>query len=201
MSYRFMFEALPCLVAASAAGVALLPKSERFLVTVAGVCLALSFMPPYLEHTYGMQSTWEMNRYVYQGREAGRRLKEVLPPDTVISTTLAGTIPYFSGLVTIDEWGLNDRYIASQRAPELFRRGHLKSAPGGYLWDRGVNLIVGHPTVCSCETPCVEWAPHVFVRLSGDRCLRTTYLVQKPELTRYFCADPAEFILSNVACP
>jgi hypothetical protein len=203
MSYRFMFEALPLLVCAAGVGIALIRVSDpRVLAGVGAVCLALSFSPRYLERSYAMQSLWEMDSFVKVGREAGLRLKKVVPSDTIIATSLAGTVPYYSGLTTIDEFGLNDRFIAHEPSPERFVRGHVKHSSVDYLVERGVNLIVEFPIVCSCARPCeLPGVPQVFIRLSGDRCLRTGYLVQKTTLTDHFCAQPREFVLRNVACP
>jgi hypothetical protein len=190
-------------VCAAAVGLALIRVTEpRAFAAIGAVCLALSFSPRYLERSYAMQSLWEMNSFVEIGRETGLRLKEVLPPDTIIATSLAGTIPYYSGLTTIDEFGLNDRFIARQPSPEKFARGHVKHSSVDYLAERGVNLIVEFPIVCSCARPCeFPELPQVFIRLSGGRCLRTGYLVQRAALTQHFCADPAEFVLRNVTCP
>ena len=78
-------------------------------------------------------------------------------------------------------------------------RGHVKFAPEDYLRARKVNLVVAHPHVCSCAKGCDGGEPHVYVRISGDQCLRTRYLVQTPELTRRFCTD-ANFVTRHVDC-
>ncbi len=201
MYYRFMFEGLPLLVCAAVVGLALARfRDERTALLVAASCLVLSVTPRYLEESYGMQSLWEMNAYAERGREVGERLREVLPPETRIATTLAGTIPYYSGLFTVDQWGLNDATVAKQVPPRRFQRGHVKIASIDHLFDRHVNLIVDHPTVCSCAEPCGQGRPHVFIKLSGNRCLRTTYLVQTAALTQHVCANPKDFVLQNVPC-
>ena len=45
----------------------------------------------------------------------GEFLAENLPPDKVLAVHAAGILPYYTGLETIDMWGLNDAHIA--RAP------------------------------------------------------------------------------------
>jgi arabinofuranosyltransferase len=201
MHYRFMFEALPFLICGAAVGLALLPaRAGKWPVLLAGFCLALSVSPSYLERSYVMQSLWEMNSYARTGREAGTRLKALLPQDTIIATTLSGTIPYYSKLPVVDQWGINDAFVARLPAPSRFARGHLKSAPLSYLRERQVNLVINHPTVCSCSNPCTEGGPEVFIRLSRDRCLRATYLVPQTQLTRYLCGKPTEFVLRNISC-
>jgi hypothetical protein len=202
MYYRFMFEALPFLVSAAASGLALLRVRREWITPViAAACVSLSMTPRYLEQVYAMQSVWEMDSYVALGREVGLRLRDTVPEDTVIATSLAGTVPYYAGLITIDQLGLNDAAVARQPVPETFGRGHVKIAPVEYLLERGVNLVISHPVVCSCDKPCAQGGSQVFIRLADDRCVRTTYLVQTRDLTRHFCNRAgADFILRNVSC-
>jgi hypothetical protein len=70
--------------------------------------------------------------------------------DPIIAINAAGAIPYYSGFRTVDALGINDRFVAEHGnvAPEAFRRpGHRRAAPLAYLKLRGVNFIVGHPTL------------------------------------------------------
>jgi hypothetical protein len=48
-------------------------------------------------------------------REAGLRLRELVPHDRWLAVHAAGILPYYAELPTIDMWGLNDAHIA--RAP------------------------------------------------------------------------------------
>src|SRR5262245_15791632 len=162
--------------------------------------LYLAARPPLLEDRFGMQSLAEMDGYTRVGRQVGSRLAESLPPDTRIATTLAGTIPYFSRLFTVDEWGLNDRQLAQQPADRVRFRGHLKRPSTEYLHIRGVDLVIGHPVVCSCANPCRQDGPTVFLRLSGDRCLRLSVLSARPALCQHLCAYPDTFLLDSVTC-
>ena len=54
---------------------------------------------------------WEMSR-MEQWKTVGRWLSENTSPDWVLCTGLAGIMPYYSGLRTLDRGGLNDRQIA-----------------------------------------------------------------------------------------
>jgi hypothetical protein len=58
----------------------------------------------------------------------GRYLAETAPPDAVLAIHSAGIIPYYSGLRTIDMWGLSDLHIARRQMPNLGRgtAGHEK---------------------------------------------------------------------------
>jgi hypothetical protein len=82
-----------------------------------------------------------MDHYLEGNVKLGRFLATSRGPDTVIAVPSAGAIPFYSGLPTIDLYGLNDYQIA--RAP------FQKSAPGRMMkWDheyalsRAPDLIV-----------------------------------------------------------
>ncbi len=85
----------------------------------------------------------------------GNRLKEDLAgTDAILAMDAVGAIPFYSGLKTIDMWGLNDPYIAryGQIAPKLYLRpGHRRRATLDYLKQQKVNLIIGGPTITSVK--------------------------------------------------
>ena len=59
-----------------------------------------------------------------------------------------GAIPYYSGLATVDMFGMNDLRIPTEgnHAPPDYRRpGHQLQASLKYLKERGVNLVIGDP--------------------------------------------------------
>ena len=86
----------------------------------------------------------------------------------------------------------------------LNARGHLKYAPLSHMKDSGTNLLIDHPQVCSCSAPSSDGKPDVFVRVGAslqDECVRTQYMTPTPDLTKWFCEHPAEFVLVGVPCP
>jgi hypothetical protein len=205
MEYRFIWQSYPVLIAAFLVGALEMARRTSVMVPVFATLLALSLVKSdvVLEAKYGMQSAPEMDGYAKLGIRIGRALGDVLPERTVVATTLAGTIGYFGPeLVIIDQWGLNDRYVATLPLEKLpfNSRGHLKFAPDSYLAERGVNLYMAHPVICSCASPCVEAKPNVFIRLGNDECVRTWYFKQDARLTNYFCAHPEHFVLNRVDC-
>jgi hypothetical protein len=158
-------------------------------------------LPVMVGDRYGFQSLEGMNSMVEtEGIPVGKKLGEVLPPDTVVATTLAGTISYYSDLRIVDQWGLNEPYVRHQEAPPTYLRGHVKPAPMEYLKEAGVDLYMHHPTICKCSKPCRERKPNVFIRLGEDRCVRTWYFQQTPDLTAYVCEHPEWFVLHRVKC-
>ncbi len=192
MFYRFAFQAAPLVFVALARTIGQWQGAKAWsaAAVLAALALAGARRPEVLEPRYGMQSVARMDSYVEAGRSAGLALKRLLPADTRISAELAGTVPYYSGLFAIDEWGLCDANVASRPSDPigLNRRGHLKHATPQYLAERAVDLQVGHPTVCDCRTLCDQVElPQLYLPLGDGRCLRTNYLSRRPELRRFVC--------------
>jgi hypothetical protein len=210
MEYRFMWEAWPLLVCGAIVGAQVISVRARAVPAAAALlAVAVSGAPTILEKKFGMQSLPQMSSYAELGERVGSALGHALPPGTTVATTLAGTAYFMPDVTTIDQWGLNDRFVAHQTLHHFIEvegfnaRGHLKYAPLDYLLSRSVNLYMEHPMVCDCDHPCLEAKPDVFVRLGeeGNECVRTWYLTQTPELTSYFCAHPELFVLGGVVCP
>ncbi len=200
MHYRFAFQVLPVAVVLSGVGLIVVSRlSGLAALSIGGVLAVLSPGSPKLETKFYMQSIAEMNEYYELGLRVGGELGAALPSSAVLSTGMAGGIAYASQLVNVDELGLCDEYIArlpAQPGP----RGHIKHAPREYMLARGVNLVLMHPTLCSCSRPCPGRGPHVFVRIQDDQCLKAEYLVRTPELTQHFCAHPERFVLTGLGC-
>lgn len=86
--------------------------------------------------------TFKHDRVAEIGKEVGIWLADNVPPDAVIATNTAGTIPYYSGLRTIDMLGLNDLHIGHHDIPKMGSgwSGHEKG-DGDYVLSRSPNLI------------------------------------------------------------
>jgi len=81
------------------------------------------------------------------GRKLGDQLADT---DAVLAVTGAGAIPFYSGLKSIDMWGLNDLNIPriGNKPDKSYRRpGHQRHASEEYLRQQKVNLIIGYPTI------------------------------------------------------
>lgn len=204
MQFRFMFQIYPLVMAGSVLG--LIEFSKRALVLstcIVGLAVIFSRGPVYLDPEYHMETLQGMDECCAQpGIIYGKRLKEVLPHDVLISTTMVGAMPFYSRLRTIDQLGLNDREVATQGVlMPKFRRGHLKYASEEYLWRRRVNLVFGHPVVCDCQNPCTETGHiNVFIKLGWGQRLRSWYLTTREDLTSYFCSNPQNFIITGTEC-
>jgi hypothetical protein len=86
----------------------------------------------------GQSDAW---REMYEiRRDVGLKLKEMLPPESVIVVSAAGTVPYYSELPTIDALGLNNAHIA--------RRGKRdRSLPFGHQAGDGKYILAQKPAV------------------------------------------------------
>lgn len=202
MMYRLALQPYATLMVLCALGLArLLALAARPARAFGLVLLCLSPGWPRPDPDYYMQSMEEMQRYSELGTQVGLTLKRVLPPDTVIATTLAGTLPYHSQLTTIDQLGLNDRWVARHGALFPRSRGHTRHAPREYLADRGVQLVFEHPASPPCSRLPSTGSARVFVRIGQARCVGADYLVRTPKLTVHLCEHPEWFVLDQVRCP
>ncbi len=62
---------------------------------------------------------WGENSVALKNREVGYWLEQNTPPDTVIATGIAGTLPYYSQRTVIDALGLNDLHIAHLEVEDM----------------------------------------------------------------------------------
>jgi arabinofuranosyltransferase len=85
----------------------------------------------------------------------GSRLKiELGDLDASLALHAVGAIPYYSGLRTVDMYGLNDLNIVAEgvHVPAMYLRpGHQRMFPLQYLRRQGVNFVLGHPTLIPRE--------------------------------------------------
>ncbi|MFQ5599219.1 MAG: hypothetical protein ACE5G2_01555 [Candidatus Krumholzibacteriia bacterium] len=78
----------------------------------------------------------------------GTLRREMGGTDAIIGLFAVGAIPFYSGLTTVDMYGLNDREIPFEGDKldlESRRPGHRVQAKLSDLRERGVNLVIGHP--------------------------------------------------------
>jgi hypothetical protein len=70
----------------------------------------------------------------------GRKLRELAPAGASVATGACGAIPFYSGLVTYDTLGLNDKHIARQPIREPL------AAPFGHERGDGAYVLAQKPT-------------------------------------------------------
>jgi len=91
------------------------------------------------EHEY----VWFDNYFVHRQREAARWLDAHLPENSLLASTPAGAIAYFTSHRVLDMLGLNDLHIARTEAGQVgfFRQGHMKG-DGRYVLSRRPEAIL-----------------------------------------------------------
>jgi hypothetical protein len=84
--------------------------------------------------------------YTRQFVRAARWLATNVPADESLSVRPAGAIPYLTRLHCLDEFGLNDRDIAtSDNVQEGAPVGHSRLVTETYIAERGITYYVSHP--------------------------------------------------------
>ncbi|UCC79354.1 MAG: hypothetical protein JSW64_13950 [Candidatus Zixiibacteriota bacterium] len=136
-AFRFFVYIMPVICLLSAMFIALFGRRTMafFIVAVLAFNITMWNFVYFIPHI-------KKSRVAEFGREVGTWLAANVPGDAVIATNTAGSIPYYSGLKTIDMLGLNDPHIAHRRIPEIGTGwpGHEKS-DGDYVLSREPDLI------------------------------------------------------------
>jgi arabinofuranosyltransferase len=130
--YRWPAHILPCLVLLFAAGLDRLWRERRrwcwAIVPLSGVLalLPLTAQGFFREHTLAEVRGWEQ-----RWRLVGHALRKHATAGQLLATNVAGRVPYYSELPTLDLLGLTDRFIARQPAVLLGSgyAGHERAAP------------------------------------------------------------------------
>jgi hypothetical protein len=201
MDYRLGWHILPALALAGIVGlVTLVPAGRAAGCATAATILGLCLSPVRPESTYAMQSLDTMQRYVDQGTRVGRALA-VLPRDTVVATTLIGTIGYYSGLRIVDQWGLVDASVRSRPAREQFERGHVKFLAARGALEAGADLYFEHPDVGSCDRGRLRSEHEVAMRLPDGGCVRALVISAREGFRAAICADRTMFpVIGREVC-
>lgn len=103
--------------------------------------------------------------------------------DALLALDAVGAVPWYSGLRTVDQLGLNDAFVAEHglRADASYRRpGHQRHASLPYLRERGVNFIIGHPSLVPLDVFAVAGNDPQWRRMADDWVYRTTPLNPEP---------------------
>jgi hypothetical protein len=109
---------------------------------VAAVAVSLGLLA-FLQATDAENDRGRTERWEWDGQVIGRLLRAAFGPrQPLLATDLAGCIPYFSGLPTIDMLGLNDRWLA-RHPPADFGTGQIghELGDGTYVLDRNPDLV------------------------------------------------------------
>lgn len=152
MEFRFIVPAMPLLFIAASWLIFTQVKQRALravlvsLILLGSVHHRLAFSSP-----YQIESIRQLQEHVESADENWRGIGQTMgrafdaKQHVLIATTAAGAIPYYSGLETLDMYGLNDKWVARNGVIVGTRPGHQRLAPFGYLTARGVNILIGQP--------------------------------------------------------
>lgn len=215
MEYKPIMHIYPLMIIVFCLSLIVLVKkySVHYYVTLIFLAaLIIMAFKPHFQYPDGVLTTEELN--YFESKEGwamlGNALRENLPNYTLIAITGSGAVPYYSKLPSIDMHGLTDRGIAKIELLKRGRPGHEKHADTYHLIERGVNLIIAHPSFTDCESKNASDFDFdsdlqfnhgtgslgtysgtkmllKFKDLSGAHwCLRMRYLIQRDDLTAHF---------------
>ncbi len=140
-AFRFFGPVTPLVCVFAAMALVAMAPGRAKLVAVTSLAVALNLWQ--LVHHVEMRSRVLGDNVARRGEVAGRWLRQHADPHAVIATNTAGTIPFYSGLRTIDMLGMNDSHIAHREIPDLGAGvpGHEKG-DGAYVLSRRPDYIL-----------------------------------------------------------
>ncbi len=136
--YRFYAAYLPLGALAASSVIGHAPLRPGFRAAFAGLAVAINLW--WMATSAQLNTDAEVSQ---DGIEVGRWLAEHAPADALLATNIAGSIPYASGLRTIDTLGLNDLHIAHRHVDTMGqgRPGHEKG-DGAYVLSRAPDYVI-----------------------------------------------------------
>ncbi|MFX0134491.1 MAG: hypothetical protein ACFFDN_12700 [Candidatus Hodarchaeota archaeon] len=131
-AFRFFAPIMPLLCLISAMSIILLTKTKRATIFIVLVIVLFNIAQMRIDteiYTHIIN-----DKVAHYGKEVGLWLKANVPQNAIIATNTAGSIPFYSGLKTIDMLGMNDKHIAHREISSLGKgwAGHEKG-DGAYV--------------------------------------------------------------------
>jgi len=139
-AYRFFSGMLPLFALLGAHVLAL--HLERVPAVLFAFALLLSFNLFQMRYDNEIYDRVVKGLVGAKGAVVGQFLRDTVPPDTLIATNTAGSVPFYSKLPTVDMLGLNDETIARRELKNMGKGspGHEKG-DGKYVFSRKPDLI------------------------------------------------------------
>ncbi len=165
MEFRFFVPVLPFLLIIVIWIVEKLFHTEKLKFVFILIIFAGSFFHMLTFHyVSGIESITNLKSHLDDPGQnwigVGKKLNQLFANEDVkIAVTAAGAVPYYSGLPTLDMYGLNDPKISREQNIISNRPGHQKLAPVEYLRNQGVNLLIGEPFVAELPFRVNEISP------------------------------------------
>ncbi len=126
-------------------------KNKLADISAALICLLLFIVTlSFLEYNQLIIKD-ENYKYEMQWAKFGQWLNKNVSPNTIIAVGPAGKIPYYSGLYTVDMWGLNNDFIAKTKSKRL-QAGH-KKFDFNYVLSLNPEFIIGYAGFTDKDMP------------------------------------------------
>lgn len=106
----------------------------------------IGFLPSLISVEAIEELEGNLKKWIITGKTLGRLFHDI-KDDVLISVSAAGAIPFYSGLPAIDQFGLNDKWVARHGQYNGNVPGHQKASTIEYLLKRNVNLVIGNPRI------------------------------------------------------
>jgi arabinofuranosyltransferase len=142
-AFRFFTPILPLVCLVSALALACFRWLRTTTALVLAVLVIVGYNLSQLRLNDRIYTQIKTDTAAFYGEKVGLWLKANAVPDAIVATNTAGSIPYFSGLKTIDMMGMNDVHIAHRQIPSMGRGlpGHEKG-DGAYVLSRNPDYII-----------------------------------------------------------
>jgi hypothetical protein len=154
--YRFVMPALPLCALAAALGLrlTLAPLASRPAVPVVLTTLLLGLHAAHavvvdqrsfkIGADRGIDTPGFLRWYTADRAAIGKWFGHYARPDDYAAVGGAGAQVYYSGIRSLDCYGLSDEYIAHQVRPMSSRPGHQKYAPDAYILSKKPTIITSY---------------------------------------------------------
>jgi hypothetical protein len=135
--YRLLLPALPLVMIVVSRGIAAVAARNQRAPAFAAMLVLLVMIPGAVNYESFTTERLTVRAFAL----LGRRLAEILPPETSIACGSTGAIGYYTGMPVLDILGLTEPYIARHGRVVGTQPGHLKS-DGAYVLERKPDLLL-----------------------------------------------------------
>jgi len=135
--YRLLLPILPFVVLIASRGIMAIAARETGAALLAIALVLLAAAPGAIGYEAFTTERLTVGAFAH----LGRRLRDILPPGTIIGCGSTGAIGYYTDMPIVDILGLTERFIARHGVVVGTQPGHLKT-DGGYVIEKRPDLLL-----------------------------------------------------------
>ena len=135
--YRLLLPILPFVMLTASRGIMAIAAREARVVTLAFALVLLAAAPGAIGYEAFTTERLTVGAFAH----LGRRLRDILPPETTIGCGSTGAIGYYTDMPIVDILGLTERFIARHGVVVGTQPGHLKT-DGEYVIEKRPDLLL-----------------------------------------------------------